>query len=102
MKEEANQLRRENRQLRSDMKELYRFGSIVGKSSGMQKVYELITRTAKSEANVIILGESGTGKELVAKEIHKRSDRCGKPFMTVNCGATRNTLYRKMKRFELH
>jgi PAS domain S-box-containing protein len=92
LKEEANQLRRENRQLRSDMKELYRFGSIVGKSSGMQKVYELITRTAKSEANVIILGESGTGKELVAKEIHKRSDRCGKPFVTVNCGAIPETL----------
>ena len=87
LEEEANQLRKENRQFRSDMKDRYKFGAIIGKSSGMQKVYELIARTAKSEANVIIFGKSGTGKELVAKEIHNRSHRCDQPFVTVNCGA---------------
>ena len=87
MEEKANRLRKENLQLKSGLKERYKFGAIVGKSPNMQKVYDLITKTANSEANVIILGKSGTGKELVAREIHKRSDRCGKPFLAVNCGA---------------
>ncbi len=87
LEKRANQLRRENRELKFDMGAPCKFGSIVGKSPSMQKIYQLIAKTAKSQANVVIFGESGTGKELVAKEIHKRSDRFGKPFVAVNCGA---------------
>jgi transcriptional regulator with PAS, ATPase and Fis domain len=50
--------------------ERYRFGSIIGRSAAMQRVYELILNAAATDVNVIIYGESGTGKELVARAIH--------------------------------
>ena len=87
LKNSANQLKEENIRLKLTMKDRYRFGSIVGKSSEMQKVYDLILRAAASESNVIIYGESGTGKELVAKEIHRLSKRSKEAFVPVNCGA---------------
>ena len=81
------ELRRENERLRSSIKDRYRFGDMIGKSEGMQKVYELILKAASTDTNVIIYGESGTGKELVAKAIHNLSERSNKPFVPVNCGA---------------
>ena len=59
----------------------------------MQEAYELITRAASSDANVIINGESGTGKELIARTIHEMSDRKGSPLVPVNCGAVPETLF---------
>ena len=61
--------------------------SIIARSHQMQKVFELIYKVAPSNAIVIISGETGTGKELVAKAIHKSSQRGDKPFIAVNCGA---------------
>jgi len=88
MQEEAAYLRKENIILRSSIiKDRYRFGDIIGKSSAMQDVYELILNSAAANANVIIYGESGTGKELVAKAIHEMSSRSGKAFVPVNCAA---------------
>jgi len=87
IKEEAESLRQENIQLRSSMKERYRFRDIVGKSQAMQEVYELILKASATDANAAILGESGTGKELVARAIHELSGRREKEFVTVNCGA---------------
>lgn len=87
LKEKEAHLEKENLRLRAAIKERYRFGDIVGKSSAMQKVYELILRAAATEANVIVYGESGTGKELVARAIHNLSDRSGQRFVAVNCGA---------------
>ncbi len=87
MREEADQLRRENVNLRSSIKDRYRFGDIIGKSSAMQKVYELILNAAATPANVIIYGESGTGKELVARAIHAMSSRAKNDFVPVNCAA---------------
>jgi two-component system response regulator PilR (NtrC family) len=84
---EARRLRRENVELRKSMDEQHRFGEIVGKSPQMVEVFNLISRIAPSKANVLILGESGTGKELVARAIHKGSDRADRPFVTVNCTA---------------
>jgi len=87
VREEAESLRRENIKLRSSIKERYKLGNIIGKSLGMQNVYELILKAAATDTDVIILGESGTGKELVARAIHDISNRADKPFVTVNCGA---------------
>jgi transcriptional regulator with PAS, ATPase and Fis domain len=53
----------------------------------MQKVYQDILKSSRSSANIIIYGESGTGKESVARAIHEMSDRSGKEFVPVNCGA---------------
>ncbi len=91
--EERNDLRRENRQLRSTIKERYRFGEIIGKSEAMQEVYELILKASASEKDVLIIGESGTGKELIAHTIHNLSSRQGKTFVPVNCGAIQETLF---------
>ena len=87
MEEEREHLHRENVKLRASIKERYRFGEIVGKSPGMQEVYELIMRAAGSNGHVIIQGDSGTGKELIARTIHDMSERKEAPFVPVNCGA---------------
>lgn len=71
----------------------YRFGSIIGKSLAIRKVKQCIREAARTDATVLICGESGTGKELVAREIHDRSKRKGKPFIPVNCGAIPETLF---------
>jgi len=87
IQDESEHLRREIIKLRSSIKERYRFGNIIGKSSSMQEIYELILKAGASDANVIIYGESGTGKELVANAIHEMSNRSDKDFVPVNCGA---------------
>jgi transcriptional regulator with PAS, ATPase and Fis domain len=87
LREREMYLAKENLRLRENIRDRYKFGSIIGKSKVMQKVYELILRAAGTSANVIIYGESGTGKELVAKAIHEMSDRAAQPFIPVNCGA---------------
>ena len=80
-------LQKENIRLRSNIKDRYRFGDIVGKSPAMQAVYELLLQASATDANAIIYGESGTGKELVARAIHRLSDRKDGRFIPVNCGA---------------
>jgi len=65
---------------------------IVGKSSAMQQVYELITKVAPTDSTVLITGESGTGKELVARAIHANSERAYMPLITVSCGALPESL----------
>jgi DNA-binding NtrC family response regulator len=77
----------ENRLLRSELAGKYRFENIVGKSSQMQDIFELVEVVADSKATVLITGESGTGKELIAKAIHYNSSRKDGPFIKVNCAA---------------
>ena len=60
---------------------------IIGKSSAIKKIHNLIEKIAPTDSTVMIQGETGTGKELVAKAIHNLSKRADKPFVTVNCGA---------------
>ncbi|RLA94223.1 MAG: sigma-54-dependent Fis family transcriptional regulator, partial [Deltaproteobacteria bacterium] len=62
------------------------FDNIIGKSPEMKKVFSLIPKAASAKSNVLIIGESGTGKELVARAIHRHSNRKDKPFVTINCG----------------
>jgi PAS domain S-box-containing protein len=91
-KELEIKLHNENLRLKASMQDRYHFGDIIGKSAAMQQVYEFMQKAAASSANVIVYGESGTGKELVARMIHKLSQRGEKAFVPVNCGAIPETL----------
>ena len=66
---------------------------LLGKSPVMERVRILIERAAPTDANVLILGENGTGKEIVAREIHRLSRRSGHPLVSVDLGATSETLF---------
>jgi formate hydrogenlyase transcriptional activator len=63
------------------------FEDIVGSSEALRKVLRQIAKLASSDSKVLILGETGTGKELVARSIHKRSNRADRAFIGVNCTA---------------
>ncbi len=89
---EAHRLLKENRRLREALSDRYRYGSLVGKSKPMLKIYDLIDKVALSKASVFITGPSGTGKELIAKAIHYSSPRKDRPFVSINCGALTETL----------
>ena len=93
LRQREQNLRKENIFLRSNIKDRYKFGRIVGKSTQMQEIYELILKAATTDAPVIIYGESGTGKELVAQAIHETSDRKSGNFVPVNCGAMPENLF---------
>ncbi len=69
------------------------FVEMLGNSEGIKKVYHLIEKVAKTDANVLILGENGTGKELVARAIHRHSLRTDKAFVGVDMGAVSETLF---------
>jgi PAS domain S-box-containing protein len=84
---ERQQLLQENLLLRATMKDRYRFGDLIGRSPGMQAIYELITKVATTDASVLISGESGTGKDLIAQTIHQLSARRAAAFVPVNCGS---------------
>ena len=66
-------------------KSRYHFGSLIGESPQMRKVYDLVERVSQTKTNILISGESGTGKELVAKAIHNLSERRDKPIVVINC-----------------
>jgi transcriptional regulator with PAS, ATPase and Fis domain len=80
-------LKRENRALKSELRQKYTYRTIFGKSAAMQEVFDTVRMVSKTHSNVLIIGESGTGKELVARAIHYDSDRAGGPFVTVDCAA---------------
>ncbi|HSR11470.1 MAG TPA: sigma-54 dependent transcriptional regulator [Thermodesulfobacteriota bacterium] len=80
-------LRRENRDLREQLREKFKVDFIISVSRGMEEALSVVKRAAPSPATVLILGESGTGKELIARAIHYSSLRSDKPFIKVNCAA---------------
>jgi len=85
-------LKHEVTELRGELRNLGRFGPMVGRSKAMQAVYDLIARGAPTESTIFVTGESGTGKELVAETVHRLSRRKDGAFLTVNCGAMTETL----------
>ncbi|MDH3623844.1 MAG: sigma 54-interacting transcriptional regulator [Myxococcales bacterium] len=64
-----------------------RFGDIIGSCPSLLQVFHRVEKVAVANINVLITGETGTGKELIARELHRRSNRSEKPFIVVNCGA---------------
>ncbi len=88
----ARALRRENQNLRAQLRERYGLAGVVAQSSAMQGVLDLVARVAPTNATVLIQGESGTGKEVIAKAVHHASARAARPFVAVNCGAVPETL----------
>ncbi|HSF66398.1 MAG TPA: sigma-54 dependent transcriptional regulator [Nitrospiraceae bacterium] len=89
---EHKKLVRENRSLRDQLRERYRFDNLVGSSTRMVEVYKLVARVAGSDSTVLIQGESGTGKELIARAIHANSARSGGPFVAIDTGSLAETL----------
>jgi len=89
---EKKALRRENSALKTVITRRDGMPEVVGESPEVREVLSVITRVAASDSPVLIHGESGTGKELVARSIHLKSRRAGRPFVSINCGALPDTL----------
>src|SRR5213594_1621195 len=89
---ERRDLIEQNRALQQRLDDLLQQGAVVGGSPAFRRMMMLVEQVASSSATVLIQGESGTGKELVARAIHERSTRAGKPFVAVNCAALPETL----------
>src|SRR5206468_10239239 len=85
--EERESLRRENRQLREEIRRENKFDEILAKSASMMEIFRTITKIADYKTTVLVIGESGVGKELVARAIHRRSSRSAGAFVAINCGA---------------
>jgi len=81
------QLQVENRNLRQQLQATFGLENVIGRSPAMVRVFELVKKAARSEANILVLGESGTGKELIARAIHANSPRASQPFIPVDCAS---------------
>jgi transcriptional regulator with GAF, ATPase, and Fis domain len=79
-------LRADKEKLQGELEDK-RFGEIIGACASMMEVFRKLTKVAATDISVLITGETGTGKELIARELHRRSNRAAGPFVTVNCGA---------------
>ena len=95
LEQERVRLQQENLTFKSMSPDRFRFGSLVGKSSPMQRIYDLILSAAISDVNVLIVGESGTGKELIARTLHQVSPRKSEAFVAVNCASVPETLFER-------
>ncbi|MCI0530719.1 MAG: sigma-54 dependent transcriptional regulator [candidate division Zixibacteria bacterium] len=84
---EQRELKKENLQLRSQLKLDVSLDAFVGKSDVIAKVKEMVQRVAPTDSTVLLLGESGTGKELIARALHSCSQRADKPFVSINSTA---------------
>jgi two-component system response regulator PilR (NtrC family) len=89
---DRRRLQQENVLLKRAMHSANQFANIIGNSSAMLQVFDLVETVAPTGSTVLITGDSGTGKELIARAIHVRSPRADRPFVAVNCGALSETL----------
>jgi len=79
-------LRADKDRLSAELKDK-RFGEIIGVCPSMMEVFRKLQKVATTDISVLITGETGTGKELIARELHRRSNRANNPFVVINCGA---------------
>jgi formate hydrogenlyase transcriptional activator len=91
-KRAEDRTRNENLALREEITRSSMFEEIVGSSQPLRKVLEQVARVAPTDSTVLISGETGTGKELIARAIHRRSNRSARAFIGVNCGAIPQSL----------
>ncbi|MGI9428185.1 MAG: sigma-54-dependent transcriptional regulator [Bythopirellula sp.] len=77
----------ENTQLRKELDKKSGLGNVVGQDPRMLKVFDMVDSVADTKATVLVTGESGTGKSMIARAIHRKSNRAAKPFIEVACGA---------------
>jgi PAS domain S-box-containing protein len=113
-----DQLFQENVALKEEVDRALMFEEIVGTSPALQAVLSRVSKVAPTDSTVLITGETGTGKELIARAVHKRSQRSSRPFVSVNCaaiprdllaselfghekGAFTGAIHQRMGRFEL-
>ena len=89
---EISRIKQENVSLKRELGKQRGLEDIVGQSSPMKTLFELILSVAPANSTILILGESGTGKELVARAIHLHSSRSKQPFVSINCSAFQETL----------
>src|SRR5580658_8929094 len=118
LKGSKEQAQQENLALREEIDAMSMFEEIVGTSPRLQAVLARVTKVAHTDSTVLITGATGTGKELLARAIHKHSNRANRPFVSVNCaaiprdlitselfghekGAFTGALQRRIGRFEL-
>jgi len=87
-----DRLYEENLALREEVDQASMFEEIIGTSPALQEVLSRIAKVAPGDSTVLITGETGTGKELVARAVHKRSQRAGRAFVSVNCAAIPSSL----------
>ncbi|MCU0639994.1 MAG: sigma-54 dependent transcriptional regulator [Candidatus Krumholzibacteria bacterium] len=88
---EVSDLRETQKRLIDDLDQP--FHDFIGRSEAIRHVFTLIDKVAATDANILITGANGTGKELVARAIHRKSDRSAKPFVRVDMGALTGTLF---------
>jgi len=77
----------ENTNLRNQLQQVLGFENIIGTSPAITRVFELVKKAARSEANILVFGESGTGKELIARAVHANSPRAAQAFVPVDCAS---------------
>ena len=82
-----DQLYKENLALRDEVEQTSMFDELVGTSSSLKAVLSRIAKVAPTDSTVLVTGETGTGKELIARAIHRKSQRAGRAFVSVNCAA---------------
>jgi putative PEP-CTERM system response regulator len=82
----------QHRQMQEELEQQRQFTNIIGKSSEMNKIFDVVKQVAPTKASVLITGESGVGKELIADAIHNLSNRKDKPFIKVHCAALTESL----------
>jgi two-component system response regulator HydG len=89
---EVKRMKNEIDYLRHTQQDIYEFDRIIGSSSALQRVLDMVRKVAKSNTTVLIRGETGTGKELIAGAIHHNSLRSSRNFVKVNCAALQENL----------
>src|SRR5437899_8282840 len=82
-----DRLHNENIALKEEIAEVSMFEEVVGASAALRTVLSRVTKVAPTDSTVLLTGETGTGKELIARAIHKRSQRSSRAFVSVNCAA---------------